>query len=211
MPRSARTIPTRDIHSDKRDNVCVAAIRVFIEDGYGASMDKIAAEAGVAKQTLYNQFGSKERLFAEVIRQSVDTITLTLEEPGLNLRAALLRFAKAFRERALSAHGLGLHRALIAEAPRFPKLARMIHEQGAASAQATLAKFLGRAMAAGDLAVSDPQFAAELLMSMLTGYERVRLLYGVKADPTSLSEAEKQMAIVDCFLRGFAVSFAMRN
>ena len=90
MPRSARTIPTRDIHSDKRDNVCVAAIRVFIEDGYRASMDKIAAEAGVAKQTLYNQFGSKERLFADVIRQSVDTITLTLEEPGLNLRAARL-------------------------------------------------------------------------------------------------------------------------
>ncbi|MEO6024760.1 MAG: TetR/AcrR family transcriptional regulator [Burkholderiales bacterium] len=204
MGRSAPPIHTRDINSDKRDNVCIAAIRVFIEDGYSASMDKIAAEAGVAKQTLYNQFGSKDRLFAEVIRQSIDTITLTLEEPGLDLRAALLRFAKVFRERALSAHGLGLHRALIAEAPRFPKLARMIHQQGAASAQATLAKFLGRAMEAGDLATGDPQFAAELLMSMLAGFERVRLLYGVKNDPTSLSEAEKQIAIVNCFLRGFA-------
>ena len=93
---------------------------------------------------------------------------------------------------------------MIAEAPRFPKLARMIHQQGAASAQATLAKFLGRAMEAGDLATGDPQFAAELLMSMLAGFERVRLLYGVKTDPTSLSEAEKQIAIVNCFLRGFA-------
>jgi TetR/AcrR family transcriptional regulator, mexJK operon transcriptional repressor len=189
----------------KRERVINAAIEVFIEDGYGASMDKIAAHANVAKQTLYNQFGSKDQLFASVIERAVEYITLPLADGGASTEDALLKFAVVFRERALSARGLGMHRALIAEAARFPKLSRMIHAKGPAAAQDALAQFLARAMQRGELRKSDPQFAAELLMSMLTGYERIRLLYGVKISPSPLSDTEKCVAIVDCFLRAFAL------
>ncbi len=204
--RQTKSAQVDTINGSKRKLVRDAAIRVFIEDGYGASMESIAARAGVAKQTLYNQFGNKESLFAEVIRQSVDDITVALGEPGADLRRSLLRFATAFRAKALSPHGLGLHRALIAEAPRFPKLARVIHEKGAANARDTLAKFLRQAMDTGQLRKADAHFVAELLLSMLAGFERVRLLYGVKTDPTSLNEKQKCVAIVDCFLHGLAAS-----
>jgi TetR/AcrR family transcriptional regulator, mexJK operon transcriptional repressor len=199
-----RALKVEAENSQKRDLVCDAAIRAFIEDGYSASMDRIAARAGVAKQTLYNQFGSKENLFAEVLRQSIDDITVALGAPSADLRGTLLRFAQAFRAKALSARGVGMHRALIAEAPRFPKLARIAHEKGAANAREALAKFLQQAMSAGHLRKTDAQFAAELLLSMLAGFERVRLLYGVKSDPTSLNEKQKCVAIVDCFLGGLA-------
>lgn len=192
--------------ASKRKVVCDAAIQVFIEDGYAASMDRIASRAGVAKQTLYNQFGSKEQLFAEVIRQSVDAITLSLDEPGVDLRQSLLHFVEVFRRRALSQRGLGLHRALIAEAPRFPKLARVIYEKGPANARDALARFLQAAMDIGQLRKADAQFAAELLLSTLAGFERVRLLYGVKSDSTSLNEKQKCVAIVDCFLNGLATA-----
>ena len=206
MPRAlkAETIEAENI--PKRELVCDAAIHVFIEGGYGASMDRIAARAGVAKQTLYNQFGNKENLFAEVIRQSIDDITVSLGAPGADLRRSLLRFAQAFRAKALSPHGLGMHRALIAQAPRFPKLARVAHEKGAANARDTLAKFLQQAMNSGQLRKTDSQFVAELLLSMLAGFERVRLLYGVKADPTSLDEKQKCVAIIDCFLNGLTTA-----
>ena len=206
MVRQSKSTQVDSINNGTRERVRDAAIRVFIEDGYGASMDRIAARAGVAKQTLYNQFGNKENLFAEVIRQSVDDITVSLGDLKLDLRRSLLRFATAFRTKALSPHGLGLHRALIAEAPRFPKLARVIHEKGAANARDTLAKFLQQAMNSGQLRKTDSQFAAEMLLSMLAGFERVRLLYGVKADPTSLNEKQKCVAIVDCFLNGLATN-----
>ena len=189
----------------KRKAVCDAAIQAFIEDGYAASMDSIASRAGVAKQTLYNQFGSKEQLFAEVIRLNVDAITLSLDGPDFDLRVSLLRFVEAFRYRALSQWGLGLHRALIAEAPRFPKLARLIFETGPASARDALARFLRSAMESGQLRKVDAHFAAELLMSMIAGFERVRLLYGVKADPVALNEKQRCAAIVDCFLNGLAI------
>ncbi len=204
MPRALK-IQTVETESNlKRDLVREAAIAIFIEDGYGASMDRIAARAGVAKQTLYNQFGNKENLFAEVLRQSIDDITVALGTPGADLRATLLRFAQAFRAKALSPYGVGMHRALIAEAPRFPKLARIAHEKGAANAREALAKFLQQAMDNGQLRKTDAQFAAELLLSMLAGFERVRLLYGVTSDPTSLNEKQKCVAIVDCFLGGLA-------
>jgi TetR/AcrR family transcriptional regulator, mexJK operon transcriptional repressor len=204
LVRQSKSIHADAIDQGKRKRVCEAAIREFIEDGYGASMDRIATRAGVAKQTLYNQFGNKESLFAEVIRQSFDDITVSLGEPGADLRRSLLSFATAFRAKALSSHGLGMHRALIAQAPRFPKLARVIHEKGPANARETLARFLQAAIDAGQLRDNDPQFLAELLLSMLAGFERVRLLYGVKTDPTSLSEKQKCAAIVDSFLNGLA-------
>ncbi len=201
MVRQTKSTELEAINGSKRKVVCDAAIRVFIEDGYSASMESIAARAGVAKQTLYNQFGNKEDLFAEVIRQTIDDVTVSLGEPSADLRGSLLSFATAFRAKALSPFGLGMHRALIAQAPRFPKLARVAHEKGAANARDTLAKFLQQAMDSGNLRKTDSQFVAELLLSMLAGFERVRLLYGVKTDPTSLNEKQKCTAIVDCFLR----------
>ena len=59
-------------------------------------------------------------------------------------------------------------------------------------------------MNSGQLRKTDAQFVAEMLLSMLAGFERIRLLYGVKADPTSLNEKQKCVAIVDCFLNGLA-------
>ena len=54
----------------KRDAILQAADRLFSRDGFGLTgVDALAAEAGVTKRTLYKQFGSKEGLFAEWLRQ----------------------------------------------------------------------------------------------------------------------------------------------
>src|SRR5690348_12333024 len=53
----------------KRKQIRAAAQRLFLELGYErASMDAIAREAGVSKQTLYHYYAAKEQLFVDVLR-----------------------------------------------------------------------------------------------------------------------------------------------
>ena len=52
---------------EKRDAIIQAAKRVFTQKGFhGATVDEIAAEAGVAKGTVYLYFKSKAELFVQV-------------------------------------------------------------------------------------------------------------------------------------------------
>ena len=52
-------------HPDSMTRLLAAAFEVFCESGYRASIDAVAKRANVARQTLYNNFPSKEALFAE--------------------------------------------------------------------------------------------------------------------------------------------------
>jgi len=52
------------------DRLLATATRLFCRHGINATgIDKILAEAGVAKMTLYNQFGSKEGLVFAVLER----------------------------------------------------------------------------------------------------------------------------------------------
>src|SRR5690349_12123523 len=69
----------------KRRAIIAAATTVFLREGYTrASVDAIAAEAGVSKQTVYNHFGDKENLFLSVTGAAQDDavarVNVTLDE-----------------------------------------------------------------------------------------------------------------------------------
>lgn len=52
----------------KREAILHAAVAVFLREGYArASVEAIADRAGVSKQTVYNHFGDKERLFLAAV------------------------------------------------------------------------------------------------------------------------------------------------
>ena len=53
----------------RKDHLLDTALRLFNRDGYHATgIDKILAEAGVAKMTLYNHFKSKDELILATLR-----------------------------------------------------------------------------------------------------------------------------------------------
>lgn len=86
-----------------------AAAEVFARRGVGASMDEIAAEAGITKPMLYAYFDSKEGLFAaaaeaagaglrEKLREHIDRVGLAPDQrmwTGLNL---VFEFAEENRD-----------------------------------------------------------------------------------------------------------------
>lgn len=52
----------------KREQILAAASELFMSQGYMTSMDLIAEQAGVSKQTVYSHFKTKDDLFDTCIR-----------------------------------------------------------------------------------------------------------------------------------------------
>lgn len=81
--------------SDTKNSIFRAAIVIFSKSGYnGATMDEIAAEAGVAKGTLYYHFKSKEEIFRYIVKEGMNfmkaQLTIATEhesEPVSRLKA----------------------------------------------------------------------------------------------------------------------------
>lgn len=61
-----------DASRQRRQEILAAAATVFDARGYTeATMDEVAAEAGISKGSIYNYFRSKKRLFREVFTSAV--------------------------------------------------------------------------------------------------------------------------------------------
>src|SRR5215213_792314 len=88
----------------KRRAILDAGLRVFSRDGYTrASIDTIAAKAGVSTRTIYNHFHDKTHLFQTVIQESanrVAEIQVAVIDRHLadvtDLEADLVEFGRAF-------------------------------------------------------------------------------------------------------------------
>jgi AcrR family transcriptional regulator len=162
----------------------------------------VAAQAGVARQTLYNHFPCKADLFGEVVRQVTAVLLVALDDDESTLRERLLRFGYAYRSKILSVEGLGFYRALVAETVRFPELAATFYRTGPAQTAARLAVVLQEAMDRRELRPCPVGFAVKMLVSMLAGDDRqYYLLSGAPPpEPNRAAAAE----IIDCYLRAFA-------
>ena len=65
--------------TENRERVLRAATDSFLARGYASSVEEIARRAGVAKQTVYSHFPSKDRLFREVARELAMSVLVELE------------------------------------------------------------------------------------------------------------------------------------
>ncbi len=192
----------------KREAILEAATRVFLEAGYaGASMDAITREAGVSKATVYSHFAGKEALFGAIVEaRSRDVLAplLTTEirsnEPAATLRAVGNRFLDLI----MDGSALALHRLVIAEAVRFPELARVFYENGPERAIRSLASYLSEQAALGRLAIRDPIGAAEQFFSLLSGYVQARALLGIAPRSDGPDLKGHVSNAVETFLRAYA-------
>ena len=65
---------------DRRSDLLAAADRVIRRRGPDASMDEIAAEAGVTKPILYRHFGAKEGLYAALVERYLQLLYADAEQ-----------------------------------------------------------------------------------------------------------------------------------
>jgi AcrR family transcriptional regulator len=80
-PKRTRADAARDAE-DRRERIIEAAMRHFAEHGYrGGRVEDIAAEVGVAKGTVFLDFGSKEGLFLAAYQRAVSLLPAWLDAP----------------------------------------------------------------------------------------------------------------------------------
>jgi TetR/AcrR family transcriptional repressor of mexJK operon len=168
----------------KERQILDGAAFVFARDGYeGASMSRIAAEAGVSKGTLYNYFTSKAELFSAYVRRECNrSIAMMFEAVDTSMAPAevLSQIGVSMFRMLLSETALTMYRMVVAEAEKFPELAGAFYAEGPARSVAHLAAYLRSAAAKGTLRLEDPEFAAEqffaLIQTHLCMKRRLRLI-----------------------------------
>jgi TetR/AcrR family transcriptional repressor of mexJK operon len=175
-----------------------------------ASVDAIAAEAGVSKMTVYSNFGSKEGLFEAVVRERTDRVmgglagveTLDPRQPQKALMAIGEQFLKLTRDEG----ALGKFRSVYGAAGAQPEACRAFYRQGPERLTNELAVYLRRAHAAGTLKVPQPRLAANLFLSMFLGDGHVRGLLML-----DMPEAREDKALVREAVRVFLAAYAVRT
>jgi len=113
----------------KCEQILQGALTVFLEHGYaGTSMDRVAAVAGVSKQTIYSHFQDKQGLFTALIeRMMIDRFRVEFGSEPLQGEPAMLlrRLAETFLTKMGDAEFIAFFRLVIAESARFPELAQL--------------------------------------------------------------------------------------
>lgn len=169
----------------KREQILQGATRVFLQHGYaGTSMDRVAAAAGVSKQTIYSHFQDKEGLFTALIER-VTTRQLQAElgaEPLQDQPSVLLRhIAQGFLAKRNDQEYISLLKVVIAESARFPELAQLYTRTVIQPARQQLSAYFELH---SELKVPDPEAMTQIFLGSLFAFILSQeLLYGKDTMP----------------------------
>ena len=167
VPKPARKGVREARSAARREAILAAALDEFSLRGFEAArLDDVARRAGVAKGTIYLYFRDKESLFQELIRAMLTPVVGTIEAMGegdLPFRAIADRIAEFFVREIYETRRRDVIRLMIAEGPRFPKLAEFYYREVLSRIIAAMRALLRRAAARGEVSpglVDFPQIIA---------------------------------------------------
>lgn len=212
MSSHAIATPSPRGRVDKRRAMLDAALVVFAREGYTqATVDQIAAEAGVAKPTIYSHVGDKETLFRLALvetaaRANAQTLALLRDFPTNpdDLHGELTEVAQRIVPCMVDERSTAVRRLVTAEAVRLPGLFEAVRGAGAEEIIDALAGRLARLANAGHLAVPDPVVAANHFIALIAG----DLPMMAVVSPQTITAAERDQVVadgVDTFVRAFGV------
>jgi len=165
----------------KRAAILKAAAAVFAAKGFhSATVEEIAAHAGVGKGTVYEYFSSKEELFREMLKAGMKVYLAAVRErldASASAREILTGIARAHLA-FVAEHG-ALARLLF-EAQGVPAPSREWFGRVREQKLAVLTKIIGRGMARGEFRPVDPSLAAQIFLGVL-GSLCLPLLFGLSS------------------------------
>jgi len=189
-----------------RARVLEAAAEMFRTHGYDVPMDAIAAAANVAKQTLYNQFGSKEDLFKAMIADRAAIMRAPLAAHALERhpRDMLTDVARQYYTHGCAPHEIDYYRMIIGASQQFPEIGAAYYEAGPKQMLDALSQWIAREERLGRLdAGGDSLLAAEHFLGLITGQIEAKGLLGVGTEMQPAEIERRARYCADIFMRAF--------
>ena len=190
--------------SNTKEQLLKATLKLISEKGYlGATTREIAQEAGVTELTLFRHFGSKERLFEELLKSY--TFLPMLKEllpelEGLSCEEALTliatRFLLSLKERK------SMVKIMYSEVTSYPVKIREVYNKFVDEMRTTLSSYLEGMQHKGHLRKNvSPETAAKIFLWILFSYFRSEEI--MRSAGTRKTNIEQQVKdIIDIFLEG---------
>ena len=187
-----------------KEQLLKATLKLISEKGYlGATTREIALEAGVTELTLFRHFGSKERLFEELLKRY--TFLPMLKEllpelEGLSFEDALTliatRFLLSLKERK------SMIKIMYSEVTRYPVKIREVYNKFIDEMRTTLALYF-ESQQNRDIIRKDmsPDMAARVFLWILFSYFRSEEIMRPAGMKKKAMEKDAR-AIIDIFMLG---------
>ncbi len=168
------------------------ALQEFMRNGYGgASISRMAREAGISKNTVYSRYASKQALFHAIMQQQIERLapaSLLVHKGGKpDIEAGLKAFANRMLEQSLREEFIGVNRLMYSESQRFPEL-------GLEAARRTrlgvkrISRFIRDCAEADGLPCENPDVAAEIFILLIRGWYLDILLTNSKVSAKKRSQ-----------------------
>jgi AcrR family transcriptional regulator len=181
-PEKVETLPSA------RDRILSVAGRLFYREGYrGVGIDRVIAEADVAKATFYKHFPSKDDLIVAWINQAEAVSSKAL--PPADGPQPLIAYADAMVDIALQPYCLGC--TYQGTAAEFVDPAHPAHAAALGVKQRVLAQLTERA---GHEGHADPRTVAEGIYLLLEGVWATSRMFGAKAPLSHAKAAIRKLA-----------------
>ena len=185
--------------------IVAAAEKLFLDKGYeGTSLDEVARLANASKATIYAYYKNKVGLFRGIVAVKLNAVFGAIEsaERGhLPIDQALNALGQTFLTLLLSPVTLKFYRLIVSQGAEFPDLAAAWYENGPKTAINRVASMLRVRAAAGEIAVGNPEEAAEFFLMMLRGTLHLRAVTGLAKPPFDDAIAAKVAAATELFLK----------
>ncbi|WP_300974802.1 TetR/AcrR family transcriptional regulator [Sphingomonas sp. LHG3406-1] len=204
MSTSPKTRRGRSTDLQKREEIVLAATKAFFDHGYAAaSIEAIAADAGVSKVTVYNHFGDKRGLFAAAVEHECENIRgqLLFDDAGNGIRERLLAFGHSMIAFLSRPEMIRFEQRIAAEVEQEPELGLCFLEAGPRRMKLALASLLEREQERGTLILDDPLQAAEHLAAMCKGLADMERRFAGRVD--AVAADRRIRSAVDLFLKGY--------
>jgi TetR/AcrR family transcriptional repressor of mexJK operon len=197
----------RSKNATKRKQILAAAKTLFIEQGYAStSMDLIAKQANVSKQTVYSHFGCKDDLFSAAIEQECDSYqVIDLSSDGLfDCKTRLTLVAKRCFSLITSKEAIAVQKVCSYESAAYPQLSELFYQAGPQRLTNDVAQLMQTLHDEKLITITDAHQAAVQFLCLIKGEAMMRIEFNTQKQLSQTQVDAYIESSIAFFMRGYA-------